>query len=301
MRIGISFPTTTIGTDVSVIRDYIQAVEGAGFDHMTAVDHVLGAHPDRFTEPLDGLRLTAPPYTTESEIHEVFTLFGYGAAITERLEFATGILVLPQRQTQLVAKQAAAVDVFSKGRMRLGIGVGWNYAEFGGMGSDFHTRGRRIEEQIEVLRLLWTEPLVTFSGRWHTIDRMSINPRPVQRPIPIWIGCGMEEPLVRRVAKLADGWMPRQIGEYGEPFPVSLERLQQYAQEAGRDPKSIGVEVRVNATLAEPQPWLQRVREMQELGVTHITLSTSRDAPAGAALVESVPQYRRMLDEVVAA
>jgi alkanesulfonate monooxygenase SsuD/methylene tetrahydromethanopterin reductase-like flavin-dependent oxidoreductase (luciferase family) len=150
MRVGISFPQTAIGTDVSIIRDFVQAAEGAGYDHVSIVDHVLGAHRDRFTRPIDGLG--APPYTTESEIHEVFALMAYFAAITERIEFATSILVLPQRQTPLVAKQAAAVDVLSHGRVRLGIGVGWNYAEFEGMREDFRTRGRRYEEQIEVLR-----------------------------------------------------------------------------------------------------------------------------------------------------
>jgi len=265
---------------------------------MTAVDHVLGAHPDRFTRPIDGL--AAPPYTTESEIHEVFALFGYAAAITERLELATSILVLPQRQAQLVAKQAAAVDVLSKGRVRLGVGVGWNYAEMEAMGEDFRTRGRRFEEQIEVLRRLWTEPLVTFEGRWHTIDRLSINPRPVQRPIPIWIGCGMSEPLVRRVARLADGWMPRQTGESGEEFSVTLERLRGYAQEAGRDPAAIGIDVRIAASLDSPDAWLKRATEMQALGVTHITLSTSRDVRTPAELVAAVPRYRRMLDGVVA-
>jgi probable F420-dependent oxidoreductase len=298
MRIGISFPQTTIGTDVALIRDYVQAVEGAGFDHITALDHVLGAHRDRFTEPLDGF--TEPPYTDASQIHEVFALFGYFAAITSRIELATSILVLPQRQAQLVAKQAAAIDVLSGGRLRLGVGIGWNYAEFGGMGVDFRTRARRFEEQIQVLRQLWQEPLVTFEGRWHTLDRLSINPRPVAGSIPIYIGCGAADPLLRRVARLADGWMPRQTGQLGE-FSPTLERLRAFTIEAGRDAGAIGIDVRVAASLDDPGPWLQRIDEMRALGVTHVTLSTSRDARSPADLVGAVARYRQLLDSHVAA
>jgi len=294
VRIGISFPQTTIGTDVALIHDYVQAVEGAGYDHITALDHVLGAHPDRFTEPLDGF--SAPPYTTESVIHEVFALFGYFAGITRRLEFATSILVLPQRQAQLVAKQAAAIDVLSHGRLRLGIGIGWNYAEFGGMGVDFRTRARRFEEQIEVLRRLWREPLVTFQGRWHTLDRLSINPRPAQSTIPIWIGCGAADPLLRRVARLADGWMPRQTGQTGEEFSSMLDRLRHFEREAGRPSAAIGVDVRIAATVDQPEAWLKRATEMQALGATHITLSTSRDGRTPAELVDAVPRYKQLLD-----
>jgi len=299
MRIGISFPQTTIGTDVALIHDYVQAVEGAGYDHITALDHVLGAHPDRFTEPLDGF--TTPPYTHESVIHEVFALFGYFAAITRRLELATSILVLPQRQAQLVAKQAAAIDVLSRGRLRLGVGIGWNYAEFQGMGVDFRTRARRFEEQIEVLRRLWNEPLVTFEGRWHTLDRLSINPRPVRSSIPIWIGCGAADPLLQRVARLADGWMPRQTGRTNDEFSSVLERLRGFAAGAGRAPDAIGIDVRISASLDQPQAWLQRAADMQTLGVTHITLSASRDTRTPAELVDMVPRYKQLLEGYVAA
>jgi probable F420-dependent oxidoreductase len=299
VQIGISFPTTTIGTDAGTIRDYIQAVEGAGFDHLTALDHVLGAHIDRFTIPIDGR--STPPYTDESEIHEVFALLAFAAGITSRLQLTTSILVLPQRQTQLVAKQAAEVDLVSGGRLRVGIGVGWNYAEFEAMGADFHTRGRRAEEQIEVLRLLWTQPLVQFSGRWHQIDRLSINPRPIQQPIPIWIGSSASERLMRRVARLADGWMPQQTGDQSDPFADTLDRLREYTNEAGRDPDAIGIEVRLSASLNDPGPWLRRAGEMQELGISHITLSTSRDARPPSDLVADVSKFRGLLSEVVPA
>jgi probable F420-dependent oxidoreductase len=299
VQVGISFPTTTIGNDSSVIHDYIQAVDGAGFDHMTALDHVLGAHADRFTRPIGGW--SAPPYTDESSIHEVFSLLAFAAGITSRIGLTSSILVLPQRQTQLVAKQAAEIDVLSGGRMRVGIGVGWNYAEFEGMGADFHTRGRRAEEQIEVLRLLWTQPLVRFSGRWHDLDRLSINPRPVQQPIPIWIGSSHTEQLMRRVARLADGWIPQQTGDQVEPFAATLDRLRTYIKDAGRDPAAIGIEVRLSASLSDPEPWLRRAREMQDLGISHITLSTSRDASPPGELVTNVSRYRSLLNEVVPA
>lgn len=297
MRIGIGFPQTTIGTDVALIHDYVQAVEGAGYDHITALDHVLGAHPDRFTIPLDGF--TAPPYTDKSEIHEVFALFGYFAAITTRVELATSILVLPQRQAQLVAKQAAAVDVLSRGRLRLGVGIGWNYAEFAGMGVDFRTRARRFEEQIEVLRRLWADPLVTLDGRWHSLDRLSINPRPLKGTVPIWIGCGSADPLLRRVARLADGWMPRQTGQTNEEFSSMLERLYAFAAQSGRPAGSIGVDVRIAATLDQPDAWLERAAALQALGVTHITLSPARDGRTPAELVDAVPRYKQLLDSQV--
>lgn len=298
MRVGISFPQTAMGTDVAILRDFAQAAEGAGFDHMAIVDHVLGAHLDRFTRSLDDLGLTAPPYTDQSEIHEVFTLCSYFAAITQRIEFSTSILVLPQRQTAVVAKQVAELDLLSHGRVRLGIGVGWNYLEMEALGENFHNRGRRMEEQIEVLRRLWTEPLVTFDGRWHHLDRLSINPLPVQRPIPLWIGCGMTEPLMRRVARLADGWIPRQIGQPSEDFGAVLERLRDYLRDVGRDPALLGVEVRVSGDLDHPNGWLKRAQEMQALGVTHVTIGTPRGA-SPAQLVDAVPRAKRLFDEHV--
>jgi probable F420-dependent oxidoreductase len=295
MKIGISFPTTAIGTDPALFRDFVQSAEGSGFSHITAVDHILGAHRDRFDRSLSGLGLTAPPYTDESVIHEVFALFAYFAAITERIRFMTSILILPQRQTQLVAKQAAEVDLLSGGRMDLGIGVGWNYVEMEAMGEDFHNRGRRFDEQIEVLRLLWTEPLVTFKGRWHDMDRLSINPRPVQRPIPIWIGCGNEESVMRRVARLADGWMPRQIGQPGEDFTSVLNRLHDYAREAGRDPKSIAIDVRIAADPSDPNAWLSRAREMESLNIDLITLSMPREGMTPAQFVAAVPKLMQLV------
>src|SRR6266540_4308428 len=193
MNIGVVFPQVEIGPDPVPIREYAQAVEAMGYTHILAFDHVLGANPDR----PGGWK---GPYTYRHSFHEPFVLFGFLAAATRRVELVTGILILPQRQTALVAKQAAAVDVLSGGRLRLGVAVGWNYVEYGALGEDFHTRGKRIEEQIEVLRALWTKELATIEGREHRIADAGVNPLPIQRPIPIWMG-GHSEAAMRRAAR----------------------------------------------------------------------------------------------------
>src|SRR5687767_2151403 len=197
MRLGVVFPQTEIGSDPAVIRDYAQAAESAGFDH------VLGSVLERFDKL--GRR---PPYTDQSPFHEVFVLFGFLGACTRRLELVTGIVILPQRQTALVAKQAAAVDVLSGGRLRLGIGVGWNTVEFEALGENFKNRGKRVEEQLEVMRLLWTKDLVTYDGQWHRVPDAGPRPLPSQQPIPAWMG-GDSGVLIRRPARLADGWITR--------------------------------------------------------------------------------------------
>ncbi|MFN8557307.1 MAG: LLM class F420-dependent oxidoreductase [Dehalococcoidia bacterium] len=231
MKLGVVFPQTEIGADPAAVRDYAQAVEGADFHHLLVYDHVLGAHPDRFE--------TRRPYYHTSQFHEPFVLFGYLAGQTRRLELVTGVLILPQRQTALVAKQAAAVDVLSGGRLRLGIGVGWNHTEYEALNEDFHTRGRRTAEQIALLRRLWTDELVSFEGRWHTLDRMAIAPLPVQRPIPIWFG-GMSEAVLQRLAALGDGWFPQ--FQPSEESRALLERVRGYIRAAGRDPSAVGIE-----------------------------------------------------------
>src|SRR6266511_1030020 len=181
MNIGVVFPQVEIGQDPSAVRDYAQAVEAMGYTHILVFDHVLGANPER----PGGWK---GPYTYRHVFHEPFVLFGYLAAVTQRLELVTGIIILPQRQTALVAKQAAAVDVLTRGRLRLGVGIGWNHVEYEALNEDFHTRGRRVSEQITVMRKLWTEPVVNFKGSYHHLDRAGINPLPVQRPIPVWMG-----------------------------------------------------------------------------------------------------------------
>ncbi len=208
MQIGAIFPQTEIGADPGAIREYAQAAEALGYSHLFVADHVLGADARRHAH------VAGSYYTHRSVIHESFTLLGYLAAITEQIGLTTGILILPQRATALVAKQAAEVDVLSRGRLRLGVGVGWNHVEYEALNRNFHDRGRRSEEQIALLRALWTQEVVDFNGRWHQVSAAGINPLPVQRPIPVWLGAGSSgsplppEPVLRRIATISDGWFP---------------------------------------------------------------------------------------------
>lgn len=267
MKLGAVFPQTEIGTDPVAIRDYVQAVEDLGYDYLLAYEHILGADPANYQ---DGRRFA---YTYRDMFHEPFVLFGYLAALTQRLEFVTGILILPQRNTALVAKQAAEVDILTGGRLRLGVGVGWNQAEMGAVGYDFSTRGRRIEEQIVVLRELWTKPLVTFTGRYHTIRNLGINPLPLQRPIPLWFG-GSAGPVLRRMARFGEGWIPTGLNpEQGKPI---VEQLHRHLAEQGRDPASFGIDVRISLA-QQPRPtWDAYLAGWQALGATHVCLNTMK-------------------------
>ena len=271
MQLGVVFPQVDIGTDPAVIRAFARAIEGAGFNHLLAFDHVLGADASRFDGPIGGF--PSVPFTAEHPLHEVFTLFAYLAAITEDLQFFTSVLLLPQRQTALVAKQAAELDILSGGRLRLSVGVGWNYAEYEGMGVDFHTRGALLDEQIEVLRQLWSQPLVTFEGRWHHLDRLGINPRPF-RPVPLWVGSGPGEKSLRRVARVAEGWMPLLMPT--DDLATSLRQVRRYMEEAGRDPAELAVEARIAVNQGDSASWRQRAEELRALGVTHLTLFSGR-------------------------
>jgi probable F420-dependent oxidoreductase len=198
-------------------------------------------------------------------------LYGYLAGLTKRVELVTGVIILPQRQTVLVAKQAAEVDVLSGGRLRLGVGVGWNPLEYEGLNEDFHDRGRRIEEQVDLMRKLWTEPVLDYQGKWHRIDRAGLNPLPVQRPIPIWFG-GTAEAAQRRIARIADGWMPNRKPPEGWAFEV--ERMRGWVREAGRDPKSFGIDGRANLANGTPDSWRAQVDEWRSLDATHVDLNT---------------------------
>ncbi len=286
MKLGAVFPQTEIGNDPAHIRDFAQGVEGLGFDYLLAYEHVLGANPER-----PGGWQGA--YTYRDAFHEPFVLFGYLAGLTERLEFATSVLVLPQRQTTVVAKQAATLDVLSGGRLRLGVGIGWNRVEFEALGYAFANRGRRIEEQVLVLRELWTKPLVTFVGQYHTIDDAGINPLPVQRPIPIWFG-GMAEAVLRRTARLGDGWMPRPLPpEEGEPL---VERLRDYLEAAGRDAQDFGIDVRINMQQMPRSAWGAYAEGWRRLGATHICLNTMG---VGLSTLEARLEALRQFQEVV--
>ncbi len=278
MRFGAAFPTREIGNDRGAIREYAQAVESLGFDHLVVFDHVLGAD-------IPGRPRARSPF------HEIFVLFGFLAACTERIDLAPAVLILPQRQTVLVAKQAAEVDVLSGGRLRLGVGLGWNEVEFAALRESFGDRGRRIAEQVAVLRALFTEELVDFEGRWHRIPRAGINPLPLQRPIPIWMG-GTADAAVRRIARIADGWFMQ--GEPGEEVLGRLERFRGHLRDAGRDDASFPIEGRVNAIDGDVEEWTRRVRWFGSQGLTHVYFSTM---DAGCASVDDhVALLRRFRD-----
>jgi probable F420-dependent oxidoreductase len=287
MRIGVVFPQTEFGSDPGAIREYAQTAEALGYTHILAYDHVIGANPDR----PGGWR---GPYTYQSAFHEPFVLYSFMAALTEKIEFVTGILILPQRETVLVAKQAAALDVLSNGRLRLGVGVGWNKVEYIALNQDFHTRGKRQEEQVELLRLLWTQELVSYLGRWHTIPEAGLNPLPVQRPIPIWFG-GYNDTVLRRVAKMGDGWLPghRTAAE----AEADLARLDGYLAENGRSRQDIGLEARLQYKDNTLDSWSQTMADWQAAGATHISLNTM-----GAGLtkpdqhIAAIKEFAQLLD-----
>jgi probable F420-dependent oxidoreductase len=260
------FPQTEIGVDPSVIKDFAQAAEELGFLHILAYDHVVGANPA--SRP--GWRA---PYTHLDIFHEPFVLFGYLAGLTKKIELVTGIIILPQRQTVLVAKQAAALDVLSGGRLRFGIGIGWNPVEYEALGENFKNRGSRSEEQIQLLRKLWTQELVTFEGRWHKLSDAGINPLPIQRPIPLWFG-GTDDRALRRLGKLGDGWFPLLGAD--DKCRAAIEKIRSYAKEAGRNPGEIGIEGRIGFGQGAPETWLKELQAWKDLGATHVSLNTMK-------------------------
>lgn len=264
MQIGVVFPQTEIGADRGGVRDYAQAVQGLGYQHLMVYDHVLGADPA-------GHPGWSGPYNVRSLFHEPFVVFGYLAAVAPQLELVTGVIILPQRQTVLVAKQAAEVDVLTAGKLRLGVGIGWNAVEYEGLGMEFRNRGRRLEEQIDLMRRLWTETTVTFEGRHHRITAAGINPPPVQRPIPVWIGASAE-PAIKRAAELADGYFPQRPLEGG--WPATFEKVRGWLKDAGRDPAKFGIDARVNATTGTAEDWHKQAQEWRALGATHLSVNT---------------------------
>jgi probable F420-dependent oxidoreductase len=286
MKIGVVFPQTEIGEDPAVIRDYAQAVEAMGYTHILAFDSVVGANPDR-PGGWDS------PYTYEHAFHEPFALFAFCAAVTRRIELVTGVLILPQRQTTLVAKQAAEVDVLSGGRLRLGIGVGWNPVEFEALGENIHDRGKRVEEQLEVMRLLWTRGLVTYEGRWHRVPDAGINPPPVQRPIPVWMG-GESEAVLRRAARLADGWITLQTFHPGPAAQQTVDRLHGVGREAGRDPGTFGIEGRVALAHLPPEAWAKEMAAWRAMrGITHLCVNTmGRGLPSPEEHVRTLERFK---------
>jgi probable F420-dependent oxidoreductase len=274
MKLGAVFPTCEIGDDPGAIRDFAQTAEGLGYSHLIVYDHVLGAeHGGR--EP----RLTGP-YTEHDPFHEPFVLYGFLAAVTTRLELATGVIILPQRQTALVAKQAAEVALLSRGRLRLGVGTGWNWVEYEALNESFASRGKRLDEQVELLRALWQGKPVDFEGRFHRVDRAGILPAP-PGPIPIWFG-GFTPPAVRRAARIGDGFL---FGAASRPMQGLCEMLHGALEDAGRNRAEFGIEAIVSYSDG-PDSWRAAAETWGKLGATHFSM---RAMNTGAALMGETP------------
>jgi probable F420-dependent oxidoreductase len=272
MQVGVVFPQTEIGADPVVVRAYAAAVEELGYAHVLAYDHVLGADPAQYPG-------WSGTYDVNSQFHEPFVLYGYLAAITS-LELATSVIILPQRQTALVAKQAAEVDLLTQGRFRLGVGVGWNAVEYEALGKDFTNRRRRLEEQVALLRRLWTEPVVTFHGRYETVTAAGLAPMPVQRPIPIWLGA-QSPGGYRRVGRLADGWFPQR--RPGPEIDQAMALIRAAAEAHGRDPDSIGMEGRISLSRGVDDAAGQ-VEQWRALGASHVAINTMGIGAGGVDL-----------------
>tara|TARA_B100002003_G_scaffold251617_1_gene296269 strand:+ start:6021 stop:6881 length:861 start_codon:yes stop_codon:yes gene_type:complete len=279
MKIGAVFPQIEIGDDPDIIARFATTAEELGYDHIIAYDHVLGAgtanRPD-----------WAGPYTSASMFHEPFVLYGYLGALTSTLELVTAVIILPQRQTVLVAKQAASLAVLTKGRLRLGIGTGWNTVEYDALGESFTNRGARSEEQIDVMRKLWADEVISYDGKWHNITEAGLNPLPA-RQIPIWLG-GMAVKVIDRVGRIGDGWFPF----FNPNLQGQLEQLHAAAKRHGRDPNEIGIEVMTPLGDASDKQ-LDQLKKLRDMGVTHSAVVTMS---AGLQKEEHIDAIKRFWD-----
>jgi probable F420-dependent oxidoreductase len=272
MQIGVVLPQLEIGADPAGVRAYAQAAEEMGYTHLLAYDHVLGAEPS-------GWPGWSGPYNYESNFREPFVLYGYVAGVAPKLGLVTGVIILPQRQTVLVAKQAIEVDVLTEGKFRLGVGIGWNYVEYEGLGKEFKNRARRFEEQIELIRKLTSEPVLTFDGRYEQVRSAGLKPLGVQRPIPIWIG-GSAEPALKRAAEIADGFFPQRPLEGG--WDATIEQMKGWRKAAGKSWDGFGIEARLNAGTGTPDEWVKTVEEWRGRGATHLSVNTMGGDLGGA-------------------
>lgn len=269
MRFGLSFPQQAVGGDPARVRAFAEAADELGFERLTAIDHVVGAAAVAPGDPP-----WAPAYTVDNCLHEPMTLLAYIAAITRAIGLVTANIILPQRQAVLAAKQAAELDLLSGGRLVLGVGIGWSAVEFDALGMDFASRAPRIEEQIHVMRLLWTERRVTFDGQWHRIQDVGINPGPVQRPIPIWFGADAD-PAIRRAARLGDGWLMFPYLAPDDAAKRKIETFHEAALAAGRDPSALVIDATLEAGPGGPDSWLRRAEDWKSIGATAVTFRTS--------------------------
>tara|TARA_B100000902_G_scaffold122336_1_gene122383 strand:- start:390 stop:1253 length:864 start_codon:yes stop_codon:yes gene_type:complete len=268
MQIGAVFPHNEIGTDPGAIKAFAQGVESLGISHLLIYDHVLGADPDRE----GGFR---GPYDKDVAFHEPFTTFAFIAAVTEKLEMITTVMILPQRQTVLAAKQAAEVALLSNNRFRLGVGVGWNEVEYVGLNETFTNRGRRQAEQVEVMRKLWSEDSLDYTGDYHRIDKASINPRPSQ-PIPVWFG-GSAPALLDRVARLGDGWIP--LMGANDKAQACIDTIKATREAAGLSFDNFGIQAQAQYAGGSPERWQKHAKAWQDMGCTHIAIATHNAGP----------------------
>jgi probable F420-dependent oxidoreductase len=274
-----------LGTEVAALRDYAQAVQDLGYDFLVVADHVVGADPAAHPT----LERVFPITTL---LHEPLTLLAFLAGAAPRLGFLTSVVILPQRQTVLAAKQAAEIDLLCAGRFRFGVGIGWNPVEFDALGMEFRTRARRFEEQIAVMRRLWTEPTVTFAGRYHALHAVGLNPRPAQQPIPIWVGASAE-PAVRRATRLADGYLPLRPLEGG--WDATIAKVHGWLREAGRDPAAFGIEGRLNTTTGSPDDWGRTIEMWRRFGASHLSVGAATADEGVDVQIARLRQVRALL------
>lgn len=287
MKIGVVFPQTEIGDDPDTIAVFATTAETLGYDHIVAYDHVIGAstvsRPD-----------WRGPYTDQSMFHEPFVLFSYLAGLTETIELVTAVIILPQRQTVLVAKQAACLDVLSGGRLRLGVGTGWNTVEYEALGEDFHNRGTRSEEQIALMRELWANDVITFDGEWHKVTDAGLNPLPKRRKIPVWLG-GMAPQVIDRVGRLADGWFPF----YNPELEQQIQQVREITTEHGRDPGQLGIEVMIALGDAGDRQ-RDQLKRLVDMGVTHSAVVTmNQDLASPDDHIEAIKRFWEIAAEFI--
>ncbi len=283
MQISAWFPTRDIGTDPVRIRDWAQAAEELGYDHIEVPDHVFGA------TARDGW---SPRYTEQDPFHETFVTLGFLAAATTTIGLASGVLILPQRQTGVVAKQAAQVDILSGGRLRLGVGVGWNHVEYEALNEDWKSRGTRQREQVEVLKKLWCDDLVTYQGRFHQFTEVNITPRPVQRPIPVWFG-GSSDAVVKRAAQIGDGWMPIMAPDH--EAEAKLEQLRNHLSDCGRDTSAFGIEGWLRMDKADPDEWGVAAEGWRKLGADIVMLYPMYRIPNLDDQIETLRRFKEVV------